>query len=137
MRDILWAFNMVPSGVSQQGAQIGAVFGVMIRSVILGAISLALYRYGKSILHPDTYSQAARLRAHIKKIYATEALQDYEFSHEVLDSEYQSFDDGSLLEIYDRIDRNVVPDKYDQLLYAIKSRVEKGNPEEGQPDRAL
>lgn len=123
--DVISAARINPSNPGSAGFQFGSVIGIFFRTLILGIIALLLFRKGRALLNPARYSTAALNANHLRGIYELEGLAARTFSDPKDDLDYAGETDAGLISIYQAINRQTVPDRFEALLSVIKIRVER------------
>ncbi len=112
--------------IAQGGWQLGAVIGMVARTVILGGVAVLLWSKGRAVLNPALYGRQAVTRRMLAEIASAER------SHVVdeatgEDGFYAEETDDELLAIYRSIDRDRAPERFSELVREARRRDERSS----------
>ena len=123
--DIVNTFNMQTYSPGDSGVIVGMYTGIIIRSLILGGVSLGLFMWGRGHVNPAKYSKVVLDADAIRSIYTREGLTQRIFHAVNDDMNYRTKSCADLDSIYHSINKEKFPERHDALLYAIKCKVEQ------------
>ena len=104
---------------AQTGFRFGYVMGVFFRTLILGAISLALLRASERVRSPSSKSWE---REQLEALVATKQAELPTTAPEPA-SEYATLSDRELLDVYEHINASAQPERFRALLWVMSQRV--------------
>jgi hypothetical protein len=109
------------TAAGQAGMRIGGVIGILLRTVVLGALAFWLYGKGKALESPATHGETAVTRRELEAIAARHRELDFDMTSP--SSMYARTADAELAEIYATMDRNAAPARFRELIAEIRRRV--------------
>jgi hypothetical protein len=109
------------TAAGQAGMRVGGVIGVVLRTLVLGALAFWLYGKGKALQSPATHGAEAMTRRELEEIVARHA--DLAVDMTIPSSMYASTADAELAEIYGTMDKNAAPERFRELIGEIRRRV--------------
>jgi hypothetical protein len=105
------------------GVPHGGLFGVLVRWFITVMLGLALLWAARRVSDPGGSASFRELEAQLSEIYEREGLANTEAGHTGTPSSYAALSAAELLDCHAQIDRGAHPDRFAQLLAAIRAHV--------------
>lgn len=117
---LLWDV-VSPAPADNAGVRVGGVVGTITRTVVLAALAVYLYRKSEAYRDPAQFAPAALSRGHLGVIAAETR------DHPIADgastaTTYRDLTDEQLVSVYEAIDRERAPGRFDELVLEVRRR---------------
>lgn len=120
---LLWDV-LAPPPANNAGVRVGGVVGTITRTAVLVVLAVYLYRKSEAYADPAQFAPEALSRGHLEEIAAATR------EHAVADpsekaTTYRELTDEQLVSVYESIDRERVPARFDELVLEVRRRTAK------------
>lgn len=120
---------MMFAGRGDPSADAGSAASILVSLVfttaLLGLLSMFLFQRSRALEDPQRHSVAALSRTELERVYEVEQLaQKRKEELAATAGDYRTMSSKELLDVYRNIDRERVPERFGELLRAMKACVE-------------